>query len=69
MDSQAEVVGVGLPPGSGRSGPWREDDPEDPVPERQRAIGVVGWELDERRGHRRKYGWRFVLACRLREDH
>ena len=32
------------------------------MPEPQRAIGIVGWEFDEGRGHRRKYGWRFVLA-------
>jgi hypothetical protein len=32
------------------------------VPEPQRAIGIVGWEFDERRGHGPKYGWRSVLV-------
>ena len=38
-------------PGSGGGGPGRELDPEDALPEAQRAIGVVGRELDQRRGH------------------
>jgi hypothetical protein len=47
VDSEAQVVGVGLPPRSGRGGPWREVDPEDPVSEPQGAFGIVGRELDE----------------------
>src|SRR4051812_6084066 len=39
MDSEAQAVGVGLPPGSGRGGPRREGDAEDSVPEPARAIG------------------------------
>jgi hypothetical protein len=66
VDSEAQVVGVGLPPRSGRSGPWREGDPEDSVPEPPGAIRIVGWEFDEWRGHRCKYGWRFVFASPLR---
>jgi hypothetical protein len=33
VDSETQAVGVGLPSGSGRGGPWREGDPEDSVPE------------------------------------
>jgi hypothetical protein len=62
VDAEAQVVGVGLPPRSGRSGPWREGDPEDSEPEPPRAIGIVGWELDQWRGHGRKYGWLAVRA-------
>ena len=40
VDSEAQAVGVGLPPGSGRGGPWREGHPEDSVPEPAGAIGI-----------------------------
>ena len=56
VDSEAQVVGVGLPPGSGRGGPWREGDPEHSVPEPPGAIGIVGREFDQWRGHATKYG-------------
>ena len=46
VDSEAQVVDVGLPPRSGRSGPWQEGDPEDSEPEPPRASGIVGWEFD-----------------------
>ena len=29
VDSEAQVVGAGRPPRSGRSGPWREGDPDE----------------------------------------
>ena len=38
--SQAQAVGIGLPPGPGRGGPWREGDPEDSVPEPAGAIRI-----------------------------
>jgi hypothetical protein len=65
VDSEAQVVGVLLPPRSGHGGPWSEGDPEDSVPEPQGAIGVVGREFDEWGGHGRKYGQRFALASAL----
>ncbi len=67
VDSEAEAVGVGLPPGSGRGGPWREVNPEDFPPEPAGATGVVGWELDQWRGHGHKYGvsgWCFASPLR-----
>jgi copper chaperone len=64
VDSEAQVVGVGLPTRSGLSGPWQERDPEDSEPEPPRAIGIVGWEFDQWSGHGRKYGRQFVLADR-----
>ena len=56
MDSEAQAVGVGLPPGSGRGGPWREGGPEDSVPELAGAIGIVGRKLNQWCGHGREYG-------------
>jgi hypothetical protein len=53
VDSEAQAVGVSLPPGSGRGGPWREGDPEDAVPEPAGAIGIVGRKLDQWCGHGR----------------
>ena len=55
VDSEAQVVGVGLPPRSGRGGPWREGDPEDSVPEPQGALRIVGREFDEWGGDGGKY--------------
>jgi hypothetical protein len=55
VDSEAQVVGVGLPPGSGRGGSWRKGYPKDSVPEPAGAIGIVGRKLDQRRGHGREY--------------
>jgi hypothetical protein len=60
VDAEAQVVGLGLPPRSGRSGPWREGDPEDSVPEPQGAFGIVGREFDEWGGHARKYDQQFA---------
>jgi hypothetical protein len=54
MDAQAQVVGLGLPPRSGSGGPWREVHPEDSLPEAARAIGIVGREFDQGRGHGRE---------------
>jgi hypothetical protein len=51
VDSEAQAVGVGLPPGSGRGGPCREGDAEDSVPEPAGSIGIVGRKLDKWRGH------------------
>jgi hypothetical protein len=56
VDSEAQAVGVDLPARSGRGGPWAELYPENSMPELAGAIGIVGWELDQRRGHQRKYG-------------
>jgi hypothetical protein len=53
VDSEAQAVGVGLPSGSGRRGPWREGDAEDSVPEPARAIGIIGRKLDQWHGHGR----------------
>ena len=58
VDSEAQVVGVGLPPGSGRGGPWCEGDPEDSVPEPAGAIRILGRELDQWCGH----GWSMAGA-------
>ena len=38
VDSEAQAVGVGLPSGSGRGGPWRHGDAEDSVPEPEGAL-------------------------------
>jgi hypothetical protein len=48
-----QAIRVGLPTRSGGRGPRREADPEDSVPELEGAIGIVGWEFDQRRGHGR----------------
>ena len=66
VDSETQAVGVGLPPRSGRGGPWREGDPEDSVPE-LRARRVRRPEIDQWRGHGREYGWRIVFAFPLRD--
>ena len=55
VDSEAQVVGVGLPPRSGRGGPWRKGDPKDSVPEPAGANGIIGRKLNQRRGHGREY--------------
>ena len=62
VDSEAQAIGVGLPPGSGRGGPWREDDPDDPVPEPAGAIGIVGRKLNQWRGHGRSMAARTRLS-------
>jgi len=46
VDSEAQAVGLRLPPGSGRGGPGREVDPEDATPEPAGTTGVIGRELD-----------------------
>ena len=46
VESEAQVVGVGLPPRSGRSGGVAKGDPEDSEPEPPRAIGIVGGKFD-----------------------
>jgi hypothetical protein len=51
VDPEAEAAGVCLPPGSGRGGPGREVDAEDSPPEAPSTTGVIGWELDQGRGH------------------
>jgi hypothetical protein len=51
VDSQAQAVAVGLPPGSRRGGPWREGDTEHSMPEPAGAIGIVGRKLDQWLGH------------------
>jgi len=61
VDSEAQVVCVRLPPRSGRGGPRLEGDAEDAVPEPQGAVGIIGRELDEWRGHDAEYGRRFAL--------
>jgi uncharacterized membrane protein YccF (DUF307 family) len=61
VDSEAQVVSVDMPPRSGGSGPWREGDPEDSVPEPPGAFGIVGREFDEWGGHGRKV-WPAVRA-------
>jgi hypothetical protein len=65
VDSETQAVGVGLPPGSGSGGPWREADTEDSVPEPARAIGIVGGKLDQWDGHWTEYGRRsrLLLLC------
>jgi hypothetical protein len=62
VDAEAQVVGLGLPPRSGRVGPWREGDPEDSAPEPQGTFGIVGREFDEWGGHARKYDQQFAPA-------
>jgi hypothetical protein len=51
VDSEAQAVGVSLPSGSARGGPWRERDPEDSAPKPAGAIGIVGRKLDQWCGH------------------
>jgi hypothetical protein len=51
VDSEAQAVGVGLPPRSGRGGPWREGDTQDCMPEPAGAIGIVGRKLDQWSGY------------------
>ena len=58
VDSEAQAARLGFPSRSGRRGPWCELDPEDAVPEPARAVGIVGGEFDQRRGHGREYGRR-----------
>jgi hypothetical protein len=56
VNSQAEAVGVGLPPGSGPGGSRHKVNPKHSTPEALGTIGVVGRELDQGRGHEDKYG-------------
>ena len=51
VDPEAKAVGLGLPSGAGLGGPALELDAEHALPEAERAIGVVGRKLDQRRGH------------------
>jgi hypothetical protein len=62
VDSKPQAIRVGLPTRSGRRWPWREADPEDSVPELEGAIGIVGWEFDQRRGHGRSMA---TVSCSL----
>jgi hypothetical protein len=56
-----------FPSRSGRGGSWRELDAEDAVPEPAGAIGIVGREFDQGRGHGREYGRRSRSLCFARE--
>src|SRR4051794_39269199 len=56
VEPEAEAVGLGLPSRPRVSGPRGEVDPEHAVPELAGALGVVGGELDQWRGHAREYG-------------
>ena len=67
VDSEAQVVAVGLPPGSGRGGPWREGDPEDSVPEPASAVGIAGPETRSVARAWTEYGRRSRSLLPLRE--
>src|SRR4029453_13314008 len=53
VNSEAQAVSVGLPPGSGRRGTWGEGDAENAVPEPASASGIVSRKLDQWRRHGR----------------
>src|SRR3954465_6022694 len=57
VESEAQAAHLALPSRSGRGGPRRELNVEDAVPEPARAIGIIGREFDQGRGHAREYGW------------
>src|SRR5919112_1864088 len=68
VDSEAQAVRLARPSRSGRGRPWRELYVENAVPEAARAIGIVGREFDQGRGHGRQYGRRSRLVWALREE-
>jgi hypothetical protein len=66
VDSEAQPVGVGLPPRSGHGGPRREGDAENSVPEPSGAIGIVSRKLNQWRAHERSMASAPTLRWRCR---
>ncbi len=58
VEPEPQRAALGLPSRSGRGGAYRELDAEDAVPEPAGAIGIVGREFDQWRGHGCEYGQR-----------
>ncbi len=63
VDAECRSGGWALPAAALIWGPGREIDAEDAAPKAQRTIGVVGWELDQRK--REAVHWDTVARWRL----